>query len=183
MTQKCPAEEIGNNYFSRRSHILMSLLSCPLPTLTSYWSGGFHISMLGLGIGQIVFCFGSIECFYSDTSRWPSDNCNFLCVILFGGKFLVCLQLFQKYTYYKSPDLAISSSVSSCEDRVKCEHWDLLITMEITTLQLSKVWEVVIRVIQFILTPALSCQPLSSDQHCRGHFIEILIMFQRFSFN
>ena len=26
MTQKCPADEIGNNYFSRRSHILMSLL-------------------------------------------------------------------------------------------------------------------------------------------------------------
>ena len=96
MTQKCPAEEIGNNYFSRRSHILMSLLSCPLPTLTSYWSGGFHISQLGLGIGQIVFCFGSIECFYSDTSRWPSDNCNFLCVILFGGKFLVCVLLYNR---------------------------------------------------------------------------------------
>ena len=47
-----------------------------------------------MGIGQIVFCFGSIECFYSDTSRWPSDNCNFLCVILFGGKFLVCMQLY-----------------------------------------------------------------------------------------
>ena len=141
MTQKCPADEIGNNYFSRRSHILMSLSCCPclpatLQTLITYWSAGFHISQLPLSIGQILFCFGSIECFYSDTSRWPTDNCNFLCVILFGGKFwFVCNYIWGTLIIFR-----IVSTWSSQTNFIQRVRWHSLLALRTKTGQGCSEW-------------------------------------------
>ena len=53
-----PASKISNNYFSRRSHILMSLTQHRLST---YWTGKSQIPEHCMMIGQPVFCSGSIE--------------------------------------------------------------------------------------------------------------------------
>ena len=160
MTQKCPASKISNNYFSRRSHILMSLRAASLPTLITHWSGGSHISLLSLRIGPIVFCFGSIECFYS--------------VILQGGPLIIATFFVSFYlvvnfwfvcNYIRGTVIIfriVSTSSSrqifyygarwQCELGQGCSEWVFSMIPSHYygdyNLLLSKSWELVITVIQ-----------------------------------
>ena len=154
MTQKCLSYKISNNYFSRRSHILMWLTP---GELGDHWTDDLLTSKLWVTIGPILFSSGTIESFYSvpATSRWPHIIIAtfFVSFYLVVNFWFVCYCIIGIYLLPRQDIFGIVSSWrTNCRGGQRVAWWEVtlspLITMEITTLLLSKLWEVVITVIQ-----------------------------------